>query len=109
MNQNGNTRLSDVFNPSYEDPTEAAWASRPSSGYDPDVKFFNFLPCMLEIPEYHNMARSTLPRSVCERMDNPDYQEDFLPQATPTSSHFLPAAENLEYLGLSAAVHTPVR
>ncbi|XP_014036776.1 melanoma receptor tyrosine-protein kinase [Salmo salar] len=109
MNQNGNTRLSDVFNPSYEDPTEAAWASRPSSGYDPDVKFFNFLPCMLEIPEYHNMARSTLPRSVCERMDNPDYQEDFLPQATPTSSHFLPAAENLEYLGLSAAVHAPVR
>uniref|UniRef100_A0A4W5MLJ7 Receptor protein-tyrosine kinase n=1 Tax=Hucho hucho TaxID=62062 RepID=A0A4W5MLJ7_9TELE len=60
-------------------------------------------------PEYLNMARSTLPRSVCESMDNPDYQEDFLPQATPTSSHFLPAAENLEYLGLSAAVHTPVR
>uniref|UniRef100_A0A8C7RTC1 Receptor protein-tyrosine kinase n=1 Tax=Oncorhynchus mykiss TaxID=8022 RepID=A0A8C7RTC1_ONCMY len=109
LNQNGNTRLSDVFNPSYEDPTEPAWASRPSSGYDPDVKFFNFLPCVLEIPEYHNMARSTLPRSVCERMDNPDYQEDFLPQATPTSSHFLPAVENLEYLGLSAAVHAPVR
>uniref|UniRef100_A0A8C7LAC2 Receptor protein-tyrosine kinase n=1 Tax=Oncorhynchus kisutch TaxID=8019 RepID=A0A8C7LAC2_ONCKI len=109
LNQNGNTRLSDVFNPSYEDPTEPAWASRPSSGYDPDVKFFNFLPCVLEIPEYHNMARSTLPRSVCERMDNPDYQEDFLPQATPTRSHFLPAVENLEYLGLSAAVHAPVR
>uniref|UniRef100_A0A4W5P002 Receptor protein-tyrosine kinase n=1 Tax=Hucho hucho TaxID=62062 RepID=A0A4W5P002_9TELE len=109
MNLNGNTRLSDVFNPSYEDPTEPAWASRPSSGYDPDVKFFNFLPCVLERPEYNNMARSTLPHSVCERMDNPVYQEDFLPQATPTSSHFLPAAENLEYLGLSAAVHAPVR
>ncbi|XP_041735889.1 melanoma receptor tyrosine-protein kinase-like [Coregonus clupeaformis] len=107
MNQN--TRLPDVFNPSYEDPTEPSWASRPSSGYDPVAKFFNFLPPVLERPEYLNMARSTLPRSVCERMDNPDYQEDFLPQATPTSSHFLPAAENLEYLGLSAAVHAPVR
>uniref|UniRef100_A0A4W5MI76 Receptor protein-tyrosine kinase n=1 Tax=Hucho hucho TaxID=62062 RepID=A0A4W5MI76_9TELE len=109
MNQNGNTKLSDVFNPNYEDPSEPAWATRTSSGYDPDNKFINYLPRVPEGPEYLNMARSTLPRSVCESMDNPDYQEDFLPQATPTSSHFLPAAENLEYLGLSAAVHTPVR
>uniref|UniRef100_A0A4W5MMP0 receptor protein-tyrosine kinase n=1 Tax=Hucho hucho TaxID=62062 RepID=A0A4W5MMP0_9TELE len=106
---NGNTKLSDVFNPNYEDPSEPAWATRTSSGYDPDNKFINYLPRVPEGPEYLNMARSTLPRSVCESMDNPDYQEDFLPQATPTSSHFLPAAENLEYLGLSAAVHTPVR
>uniref|UniRef100_A0A8C7DKZ5 Receptor protein-tyrosine kinase n=1 Tax=Oncorhynchus kisutch TaxID=8019 RepID=A0A8C7DKZ5_ONCKI len=105
MNQN--TKLSDVFNPNYEDPSVPAWATRTSSGYDPDNKFFNSLPRVPEGPEYLNMARSTLPRSVCE--SNPDYQEDFLPQATPTSSHFLPAAENLEYLGLSAAVHTPVR
>uniref|UniRef100_A0A8K9XZQ4 Receptor protein-tyrosine kinase n=1 Tax=Oncorhynchus mykiss TaxID=8022 RepID=A0A8K9XZQ4_ONCMY len=105
MNQN--TKLSDVFNPNYEDPSVPAWATRTSSGYDPDNKFFNSLPRVPEGPEYLNMARSTLPRSVCE--SNPDYQEDFLLQATPTSSHFLPAAENLEYLGLSAAVHTPVR
>ncbi|CDQ63296.1 unnamed protein product [Oncorhynchus mykiss] len=102
-----NTKLSDVFNPNYEDPSVPAWATRTSSGYDPDNKFFNSLPRVPEGPEYLNMARSTLPRSVCE--SNPDYQEDFLLQATPTSSHFLPAAENLEYLGLSAAVHTPVR
>lgn len=107
MNQD--TKHSDVFNPNYEDPSEPAWATRTSSGYDPDNKFFNSLPRVPEGPEYLNMARSTLPRSVGESMDNPDYQEDFLPQATPTSSHFLPAAENLEYLGLSAAVHTPVR
>uniref|UniRef100_A0A8C7RCM1 Receptor protein-tyrosine kinase n=1 Tax=Oncorhynchus mykiss TaxID=8022 RepID=A0A8C7RCM1_ONCMY len=96
MNQN--TKLSDVFNPNYEDPSVPAWATRTSSGYDPDNKFFNSLPRVPEGPEYLNMARSTLPRSVCE--SNPDYQEDFLLQATPTSSHFLPAAENLEYLGL---------
>ncbi|XP_041717368.1 melanoma receptor tyrosine-protein kinase isoform X2 [Coregonus clupeaformis] len=109
MNQSGNTRLADVFNPNYEDPSEPDWAGRASFRYDPDNKFFNSLPRVPEGPEYLNMAHSTLPRSVCESMDNPDYQEVFLPQATPTSSHFLPAAENLEYLGLSAAVHTPVR
>lgn len=62
-------------------------------------------------PEYLNTVRG-------DSLDNPHYQDTFLPQATPpgataapTGSNglFLPAAENLEYLGLGAALHAPVR
>lgn len=60
-------------------------------------------------PEYLNTVGS---------LDNPHYQDTFLPQATPPGATaaptgnnglFLPAAENLEYLGLGAALHAPVR
>uniref|UniRef100_A0A6Q2ZLF9 Receptor protein-tyrosine kinase n=1 Tax=Esox lucius TaxID=8010 RepID=A0A6Q2ZLF9_ESOLU len=109
INQNGSRRLSDVFNPNYEDPSEQVWCIRRSSWDNQDVKVPSILPRVPEGPEYLNTGRSTLPRSFGESMDNPDYQECFLPPATPTTSHFLPAAENLEYLGLSAPVHAPVR
>ncbi|KAL1006430.1 hypothetical protein UPYG_G00072270 [Umbra pygmaea] len=115
MNQNGSRRHSDVFNPNYEDPSEPIWGSTcssdlsPPSGYNTEVKVFSSLPHVPEGPEYLNTAQCTLPRSVYESMDNPDYQEDFLPQATPTTGHFLPAADNLEYLNLSTAGHAPVR
>ncbi|KAJ8010643.1 hypothetical protein DPEC_G00077220 [Dallia pectoralis] len=99
INQNGNRRLSDVFNLNYEDDSEPVWASSPTFGFDLDNKVLGSLPRVPEGPEYLNTARSTLPRSVCESIDNPDYQEYFLPQAT----------ENLEYLGFSAVVHAPVR
>lgn len=59
-------------------------------------------------PEYLNTASCTLPRSLCANLDNPDYQEAFLPLDVPRSL-FLPAAENLEYLGLNTKVQTPAR
>ncbi|KAM3860320.1 LOW QUALITY PROTEIN: melanoma receptor tyrosine-protein kinase-like [Diretmus argenteus] len=97
------SRLSEVLNPNYED-LSLGWggASLPSPLEEPNP------------PEYLNTARSSLPLAASDSLDNPDYQADFLPQATPTTSLsgnglFLPAAENLEYLGLSAALHAPVR
>lgn len=62
-------------------------------------------------PEYLNTVQG-------DSLDNPHYQETFQPQATPPGTTaaptgnnglFLPAAENLEYLGLGAAQHAPVR
>lgn len=62
-------------------------------------------------PEYLNTVGG-------DSLDNPHYQDTFLPQATPPGATaattgnnglFLPAAENLEYLGLGAALHAPVR
>lgn len=62
-------------------------------------------------PEYLNTVGG-------DSLDNPHYQDTFLPQATPPGATaaptgnnglFLPAAENLEYLGLSATLHAPVR
>lgn len=52
-----------------------------------------------EGPEYLNTARSTLPRSPCASLDNPDYQQSFMP-TSPSDSPFLPATDNLQYLGL---------
>ncbi|XP_056593752.1 epidermal growth factor receptor-like [Triplophysa dalaica] len=52
-----------------------------------------------EGPEYLNTACSTLPRSPCASLDNPDYQQSFMP-TSPPNSPFLPATDNLQYLGL---------
>ncbi|KAM8823287.1 melanoma receptor tyrosine-protein kinase-like [Spinachia spinachia] len=92
------SRLSEVFNPNYEDLSRGA-ASPPSPLEE--LKSLG--------PEYLNTAQSSLPRSGGDSLDNPDYQADFPPPATsPRSAVFLPAAENLEYLGLGAALHAPV-
>lgn len=102
--------LSEVLNPNYEDLSLGRGAtSLPYPLQD--------LMCSARVPrgpEYLNTAQSSLPRAASDSLDNPDYQADFLPQATPTttlpgSGLFLPAAENLEYLGLGAALHAPVR
>lgn len=62
-------------------------------------------------PVYLNTVRG-------DSLDNPHYQDTFQPQATPQGATaaptgnnglFLPAAENLEYLGLGAALKAPVR
>ncbi|XP_042255698.1 melanoma receptor tyrosine-protein kinase-like [Thunnus maccoyii] len=104
------SRLSEVLNPNYED-LSLGWGATSLHYPQEDLK------CPAQVsggPEYLNTAQSSLPLAVCDSLDNPDYQADFLPQATPTttlpgSSLFLPAAENLEYLGLGAALHAPVR
>ncbi|XP_034535218.1 melanoma receptor tyrosine-protein kinase, partial [Notolabrus celidotus] len=108
------SRLSDVLNPNYEDLSQGWGAtSFPSPLGDP--KPFARVP---DGPEYLNTAQSSLPLAASDSLDNPDYQADFLPQAPPPSVNnttltrnglFLPTAENLEYLGLGAALHAPVR
>lgn len=106
------SRLSDVLNPNYED-LSLGWGAAslpfPLEDLKPSVRVH-------EGPEYLNTAQSSLPLATGDSLDNPDYQADFLPQATPTNTTtltgnglFLPAAENLEYLGLGAALHAPVR
>ncbi|KAK9527386.1 hypothetical protein VZT92_013953 [Zoarces viviparus] len=102
------SRLPEVLNPNYED-LSLGWgaASLPSPLEDPKSLG----------PEYLNTAQSSLPLAASDLLDNPDYRADFLPRATPFTANattvtgnglFLPAAENLEYLGLGAAPYAPV-
>uniref|UniRef100_A0A3B4Y2L5 Receptor protein-tyrosine kinase n=1 Tax=Seriola lalandi dorsalis TaxID=1841481 RepID=A0A3B4Y2L5_SERLL len=104
------SRLSEVLNPNYED-LSLSWGAASLSFPQADLKPSSRVP---EGPEYLNTAQNSLPLPIGDSLDNPDYQADFLPQATTATSLsgngvFLPAAENLEYLGLGAALHAPVR
>ncbi|XP_034721216.1 melanoma receptor tyrosine-protein kinase-like isoform X2 [Etheostoma cragini] len=104
------SRLSEVLNPNYED-LGPGWAAASPPFPMEDLKPFTRAPGG---PEYLNTAQSSLPLAAGDSLDNPDYQADFLPSATnadPVTGNglFLPAAENLEYLGLGAAMHAPVR
>uniref|UniRef100_A0A8C6LPM8 receptor protein-tyrosine kinase n=1 Tax=Nothobranchius furzeri TaxID=105023 RepID=A0A8C6LPM8_NOTFU len=91
------SRLSEVFNPNYEDLNQS-WATKSFSG-----------------PEYLNMTQSSLPPEDGDSLRSPDYKANFLSLTSSTSEAltgdgvFLPAAENLEYLGLGAALHAPLR
>ncbi|KAE8279576.1 Melanoma receptor tyrosine-protein kinase [Larimichthys crocea] len=106
------SRLSEVLNPNYED-LSLGWGAASLPSPLEDIK--PFAPVG---PEYLNTAQSSLPLPVSDSLDNPDYQANFLPRAEPTNMTsdrvtgnglFLPAAENLEYLGVGAALHAPVR
>lgn len=106
------SRLSEVLNPNYED-LSLGWGAASLPPPLEDLKAFSRVP---EGPEYLNTAQSSLPPAAGDSLDNPDYRADFLPQAATTTSTaltgnglFLPAAENLEYLGVGAALHAPVR
>ncbi|XP_044044684.1 melanoma receptor tyrosine-protein kinase-like [Siniperca chuatsi] len=104
------SRLSEVLNPNYEDLSPGWGAALPRSPLE-DPKPSARVP---EGPEYLNSTQSSLPLAASDSLDNPDYQADLLPQATPTTALtgnglFLLAAENLEYLGLGAALHAPIR
>lgn len=109
------SRLSDVLNPNYEDLSQGWGATSLPSQQGDSGKPFGRVP---EGPEYLNTAQNSLPLAACDSLDNPDYQADFLPQAPPSTVSnstltrnglFLPAAENLEYLGLGTGLHAPVR
>lgn len=96
------SQLSEVLNPNYEDPSPGWGTSLIPSALE-DFEFPSYGP------EYLNAAQSSRPPvNGGDSLDNPDYQADFLPQQT-RSGLFLPAVENLEYLGAGAAVHGPVR
>ncbi|KAM9337473.1 melanoma receptor tyrosine-protein kinase-like [Symphorus nematophorus] len=106
------SRLSEVLNPNYED-LSLGWGATSLPSPREDRKPFARVS---EGPEYLNTAQSSLPLAASDSLDNPDYQASFLPQATPIATAdltgnglFLPAAENMEYLGLGAALHAPVR
>lgn len=93
---------SEVLNPNYEDL---------SLGWSDSLGRHKSLARVPEGPEYLNTTQNSLPLTRGDSIDNPDYQAAFLPQATPPSTNglFLPAAENLEYLGVGAALHAAVR
>lgn len=106
MNENINglsSHLSEVLNPKYEDLSQVrATALHPSS------QSFIWLP---EKPEYQNTPQSPL-LLAAESLDL-DHEANFLPQATTghtsNGNMLLPAAENLEYLGLGALNQATIR
>nr|XP_046228029.1 melanoma receptor tyrosine-protein kinase-like isoform X2 [Scatophagus argus] len=113
------SRLSEVLNPHYEDLSQG-WGTALLPSPLEDLKSADLNPFgpVPGGPEYLNTAQNSLPLAASDILDNPDYQANFLPQATPSATNttslpgnglFLPAAENLEYLGLGAALHAPVR
>ncbi|KAL3040341.1 hypothetical protein OYC64_011385 [Pagothenia borchgrevinki] len=84
MNQSQSDSGSEVLNPNYEDLSRGFVELKPFSPVSGG-------------PEYLNTAQNSLPLTTNDSLDNPDYQADFL----PPNAHFLPATENLEYLGAS--------
>ncbi|MBN3324666.1 EGFR factor, partial [Atractosteus spatula] len=111
VNQNGNP-VSDVMNPIYQDsvvPISAATRAQ-----NPDSQYLNSFSNTADFHEYLNTVQPALPRPLfdnphyCDQkvthqtsLDNPDYQQDFFPPKSKVNGH-LPAAENTEYLALSA-------
>nr|XP_005174236.1 melanoma receptor tyrosine-protein kinase-like [Danio rerio] len=95
MNQDITT--SNTINPIYDGPSH----KQTENGYIDTYSCTN----KPEGPEYLNTSCATLPRSPCANLDNPDYQQSFM----PTDGLFLPTAENLHYLGLSNTIQTPIR
>lgn len=105
---NGRTStLSEVLNPKYEDLSQVSATAVHSTSQS-----FIRRP---EKPEYQNTLQGSRLLAAPESL-NLDHKDDFLPQATtvPTvhksnGSTRLPAAENLEYLGLGAMVQATIR
>lgn len=107
MNENMNgpsSALSEVLTPKYEDLRKVRADALPSSSQS--------LLQVPEKPEYQNTGQSSVLLVATASLNNLDHEAGFLPQTTtvPTgntraSSRFLPAAENLEYLGLGAPGH----
>uniref|UniRef100_A0A3Q0SJS4 Receptor protein-tyrosine kinase n=1 Tax=Amphilophus citrinellus TaxID=61819 RepID=A0A3Q0SJS4_AMPCI len=104
------SRLSEVLNPIYED-LSLGWGAASLPHPLQDLNISDQVPYG---PEYQNTPCKLRPLVASDSLDNPDYQADFLPQtitdaALTGNSPFLPAAKNLEYLGVGGALHAPVR
>uniref|UniRef100_A0A8C1KKK3 Receptor protein-tyrosine kinase n=1 Tax=Cyprinus carpio TaxID=7962 RepID=A0A8C1KKK3_CYPCA len=95
---NAAVSISNMINPNYEGPARG----QTENGY------IDTYSCKPDGPEYLNTSCATLPRSPNANLDNPDYQHNFLPSSN-TDVLFLPATENLHYLGLSTAMQSHVR
>ncbi|RXM30968.1 hypothetical protein EOD39_7382 [Acipenser ruthenus] len=105
VNQNGHA-LSEMMNPIYQD---VLLPRSPTQGAQ-DSHYLNSVNNTVGNPEYLN----TNPRPVfdnpryCDQkcyqqtsLDNPDYQQDFCPLKSKTNGQ-CPAAENVEYMDLTA-------
>ncbi|XP_051796575.1 melanoma receptor tyrosine-protein kinase-like isoform X2 [Acanthochromis polyacanthus] len=90
------SRLSEVLNPNYEDLSLGCGAASLPSPLE-DLHISNPVPSR---PQYLNTI--SLPS---DGLNDLDYRDD----TAISGGLFLPAAENLEYLGLGAALHAPVR
>lgn len=104
------SRLSEVLNPIYED-LSLGWGA---ASLPHPLEELNTSDQAPYGPEYLNVPYKLHPLVASDSLDNPDYQSDFLPQTSTDAritgnSLFLPAAENLEYLGVGGALHAPVR
>ncbi|XP_061093564.1 epidermal growth factor receptor-like isoform X2 [Conger conger] len=111
MNQNGVTS-SDVMNSNYQEPGPPHINFSFSSGLD-EAENVNSFNSVAEGPKYLNTAQPTSSQnqqrySPQTSLDNPDYQEDFPVGKSHSNGHFFPAAENVEYLGLTA-VHSEIQ
>ncbi|TRY90242.1 hypothetical protein DNTS_005103, partial [Danionella cerebrum] len=101
MNQEGT--VNPMINPNYEQPNREK-----GNGY---VETYTG---RTEGPEYLNTSGASLSHSQCASLDNPDYQDNFLPTSSSPSCTggdfpFLSAAQNLQHLGLSTAMLSHVR
>ncbi|XP_072536407.1 epidermal growth factor receptor-like isoform X1 [Salminus brasiliensis] len=92
MNQDMTTH-SDMVNHNYEN-------TKPMENY------IGTFGSKLERPQFLNSSTSPVPVSRGASLDNPEYQHDFFPSQTSDSLLF-PAAENLEYVGLTTDVQAP--
>ena len=124
MNQNGGS-TSDMANPNYQHPGPPRSVHSIEALDETEEEYLN---CFKEpagatttttpvAPEYLNTSQNGLLSlsssssaligqsqfNPQNSMDNPDYQQDFFPLAVKPklNGHHLPAAENVEYLGLA--------
>uniref|UniRef100_A0A8C6WZT5 Receptor protein-tyrosine kinase n=1 Tax=Neogobius melanostomus TaxID=47308 RepID=A0A8C6WZT5_9GOBI len=100
INQNG---VSDVMNPNYQHPGPPRGVL-PTIFSEDDTES-EYLNCFRPEPsgaEYLNQIPTSTPVSKYNpqtSMDNPDYQQDFVPLFKTHTNGHIPAAENVEYLG----------
>uniref|UniRef100_A0A3B4DLE0 Receptor protein-tyrosine kinase n=1 Tax=Pygocentrus nattereri TaxID=42514 RepID=A0A3B4DLE0_PYGNA len=86
-------------------------SDRVNHNYENTIPREKYIGRSRSIPErskFLNSSPSTVPVSRGASLDNPEYQHDVLHSQT-SDSLFLPAAENLGYLGLTTAVQAPGR
>ncbi|XP_072296981.1 epidermal growth factor receptor [Eucyclogobius newberryi] len=117
INQNG---VSDVMNPNYQHPGPPRSLLPTISSCDDDTEseYLNCFKAEPPGPEYLNQIHTAAPapptpvtpngkphkhhpqrHNTQTSMDNPDYQQDFVPVLKTHTNGHVPAAENAEYLG----------
>ncbi|XP_036374455.1 epidermal growth factor receptor [Megalops cyprinoides] len=118
VNQNGN--CASASNSMYQRPAPPRFALPTVASDETETEYLNCFKNSSEGPEYLNTTQPGLPeldlngpRHCGQKLgpqtslDNPDYQQEFTPPVKSRANGHLPAAENVEYLGLAvqAEVH----
>ncbi|KAI1902030.1 hypothetical protein AGOR_G00040510 [Albula goreensis] len=119
VNQNGGT-ASDPLSSPYQRPSAPRCALPSVASDDTETEYLNCFKPTTDGPQYLNTPLSPVPEldfngpHHCGQklgpqtsLDNPDYQQEFTPPVKSRANGHLPAAENVEYLGLAvqAEVH----